>query len=111
MSYACSSLSSSEAASLINHPAVPKPLLNNLGIEGTYLLDVALLATMNGIERTAEQFISLTKSAGFKIDRCVLISLFILLPSPPNILTQNILVFSLGLWGREENSITLSVHL
>ena len=76
MSYACSIPPSSEAASLINYPAVPKPLLDNMGIEGTYLMDVGLLGIVNAAERTADQFISLTKSAGFKIDRYVVNSSF-----------------------------------
>jgi len=71
MSYACSAPSSTEAVALLQRPEVPKPLLNNLALVFPNLLDATMMSIVNSMERTIEQWLSLTKKAGFKIDRIV----------------------------------------
>jgi len=71
MPYACSVPSSAEATSLLNRPEVPKPLLNNMAMEFQYFLDTTMMGSLNGVERTIEHWLSLTKKAGFKLDSIV----------------------------------------
>lgn len=71
MSFACPASPGDATASLVGRPPVPEPLLNNLGVEMGYLLDIAMMGLVNGVERTIQQWQSLIAEAGFKIDKWV----------------------------------------
>lgn len=71
ISFACKIPPDDASTSLINKAEVPKPLLENLGIEITYLLDLMMLSLVNGVERTIHQWQALVAQAGFRIDRYV----------------------------------------
>ncbi|KDQ19528.1 hypothetical protein BOTBODRAFT_28102 [Botryobasidium botryosum FD-172 SS1] len=71
MSFACPTSPDDEARRLVRRPAIPQPLLNNMGIRGGYLSDAAMLGLHNGQERTIDQWHALLKRAHLKIDRIV----------------------------------------
>lgn len=54
-------------------PSAPAPLLANYGtyVRFSHQIDVALMATINGIERTPLQFKRIVEAAGLKIKRII----------------------------------------
>jgi hypothetical protein len=54
-------------------PSAPAPLLANYGtyVRFSHQIDIALLSTINGIERTPLQFKRIVEAAGLRIDKII----------------------------------------